>query len=854
MVSDRLGHSHPRKFGDGADGGSTEAVSKQQGDEDQFAVDTWVQLRRGAGELRIQILMHNPRILLDWCSRRLAVPENRGKLKTQSLTAHSILSSFHSTSFPSVQSRHEQQLHGSASPPILECDTVVLDGKIAETANVLETLNSSAGANQGGQSSSQGGITNKGNSRGGRHLFDVYGQRDYSIHRSASWPELEQSRHVIVSTPPGQIPLDEVMSSVENQFCYSFSVCYSQKLPSLKVVDMKGGLYEISSGPQTSELMNLSLQQDLLYSLIREGIQRERWRMQLQVCSQLREALVCPPPFRSFLGYHRGSGGRAGVRVAGRATPPAIPWADLIASGIPVSLNAPELEKKCQPNAGVQVEGRIAFDRSTLLGMQLRNMRATVSSVSVTKEIKFRGGFEIDCAVYHIRVEFPATRESWIVLRRYRDFRELYASLPSNLSPLMAPLPPKSWRSLSSLTMTPEFLEDRRVGLDKVLRRLLIVASEEEDVSIVPELLSNFLGIRVRRRGDNVAEEFCECDLGLGSEGGSGGSSNITVQPFFEVFLPQSQPISLSISTHFRLIMWLVLSGAARRASCWKGLPYSSLASCVCKDVWASLNGSPEEWDSAALHFDAIDVDVNRTYVKCDEERETLRRVLRGFALHAPSVGYCQAMNFVALFLLRTSGPPSGCIDKDDWNEPIAFLLLESIALDVVPEYWEGINSMTRVQADLQLLRRLADTRIPALLSHLDATGLPLELLACDWLLNLFCRLLPPLTVMRVWSLLLLEGSEVLVFTALAILQLVETSILESLAPSASATADAINAMAAAMHDADELVELAVREKGLFFSQKGLRFRVQLAKDGVYDQRELQQQSNSSAVESTDGC
>ncbi len=59
--------------------------------------------------------------------------------------------------------------------------------------------------------------------------------------------------------------------------------------------------------------------------------------------SQLREALECAPPFRAFLGSHRGSGGRAGVRVAGKATPPEIPLADLIISGIPASLNAPEV-------------------------------------------------------------------------------------------------------------------------------------------------------------------------------------------------------------------------------------------------------------------------------------------------------------------------------------------------------------------------------------------------------------------------------------------------------------------------------------------------------------------------------
>ncbi len=66
---------------------------------------------------------------------------------------------------------------------------------------------------------------------------------------------------------------------------------------------------------------------------------------------------------------------------------------------------------------------------------------------------------------------------------------------------------------------------------------------------------------------------FCEHDLNLRSEGSCSSStnSNITagVQPLSleDFFLPWSQPISLSISTHFRLIMWLVLSGAAQRAS-----------------------------------------------------------------------------------------------------------------------------------------------------------------------------------------------------------------------------------------------------------------------------------------------
>jgi Rab-GTPase-TBC domain len=89
-----------------------------------------------------------------------------------------------------------------------------------------------------------------------------------------------------------------------------------------------------------------------------------------------------------------------------------------------------------------------------------------------------------------------------------------------------------------------------------------------------------------------------------------------------------------------------------------------------------------------------------------------------------------QAMNFVALFLLRTARGREG---------PTFWLLL-SLATDVAPQYWEGATSLARLRGDLAVLRGLVGARMPALLAHLDAIGLPLELLACDWVLSLFCR------------------------------------------------------------------------------------------------------------------
>ncbi len=255
LVSDRLSHRYPRKCGGGADGGATDDELPKYQDED-VVVDTWVKLRRGAGELRIQILMHKPRVVLNWYCQLASGPENnREKLKP----TNSFLP-FQPTSYPSVmQSPH---VLGSDSHIALECKTIYLDGKLTTMAyDVSSAVNSgtgSANASHGEQQSpSSLGSTNKG---------PMY------------WPELMQSNQVIVSTPPGQIPLHEIMTSVEERFCYSFSIFYSKMLSSCKSVSPnEEPLCEFSkSRMNNSAFQDIELELDLLYSSISEGIQRDR--------------------------------------------------------------------------------------------------------------------------------------------------------------------------------------------------------------------------------------------------------------------------------------------------------------------------------------------------------------------------------------------------------------------------------------------------------------------------------------------------------------------------------------------------------------------------------------------------
>lgn len=57
---------------------------------------------------------------------------------------------------------------------------------------------------------------------------------------------------------------------------------------------------------------------------------------------------------------------------------------------------------------------------------------------------------------------------------------------------------------------------------------------------------------------------------------------------------------------------------------------------------WCRRGGSAKDYARAALAFETIRSDVNRTNVSSSAERERMRRVLRAFALKEGRTGYCQ--------------------------------------------------------------------------------------------------------------------------------------------------------------------------------------------------------------------
>ncbi|CAM8923512.1 unnamed protein product [Rhodiola kirilowii] len=158
-----------------------------------------------------------------------------------------------------------------------------------------------------------------------------------------------------------------------------------------------------------------------------------------------------------------------------------------------------------------------------------------------------------------------------------------------------------------------------------------------------------------------------------------------------------------------------------------------------------------------------IEKDLPRTFpghpALNENGRDSLRRVLWAYALHNPSVGYCQAMNFFAGLLLLMM------------PEENAFWSL----VGIIDDYFDGYFSedMIESQVDQLVFEELMRERFPKLVNHLDYLGVQVAWISAPWFLSIFVNMLPWESVLRVWDVLLFEGNRVMLFrTALALMEL----------------------------------------------------------------------------------
>lgn len=189
-----------------------------------------------------------------------------------------------------------------------------------------------------------------------------------------------------------------------------------------------------------------------------------------------------------------------------------------------------------------------------------------------------------------------------------------------------------------------------------------------------------------------------------------------------------------------------------------------------------------------------------------------LRRVLQAFAVHNPSIGYCQSLNFIAGLLLLF-------LDED---EEKAFVLLNVVTSEHLP----GTHGVALEGANIDIAVLMASIKesLPGVWAKLDDQSTPgiggpvrlptVSLATTAWFMSLFVGTLPIESVLRVWDCLFFEGSKTLFRVALAIFKAGEQRIKSINDP--MEIFQVVQSMPRGMVDANNLMECCFRKRGGF--------------------------------------
>ncbi|KAF5405096.1 TBC domain protein [Paragonimus heterotremus] len=183
-----------------------------------------------------------------------------------------------------------------------------------------------------------------------------------------------------------------------------------------------------------------------------------------------------------------------------------------------------------------------------------------------------------------------------------------------------------------------------------------------------------------------------------------------------------------------------------------------------------------------------------------EKDKAALQQVLLAYARWNKRVGYCQGFNVIAATIL----------DVTNRDEKEAFKIMVYLIDYVLPESYFAQN-LQALSVDIAVFRHLLQIRLPRLAAHLDrlqykaaleindrlgrpsidaseffagrAQGLyepPLmNVYAIQWFLTLFTTCLAPDAILRIWDSILLEGSEVVLRTAVVIMEFLASRLLK---------------------------------------------------------------------------
>ncbi|KAF0726451.1 hypothetical protein Ae201684_015339 [Aphanomyces euteiches] len=233
----------------------------------------------------------------------------------------------------------------------------------------------------------------------------------------------------------------------------------------------------------------------------------------------------------------------------------------------------------------------------------------------------------------------------------------------------------------------------------------------------------------------------------------------------------------------WRSTVYFFASGAAALQSQHESTYYLSLE--------AKFDSSPDK--------KLIDADVKRTFADqpfMETSRPALERVLLAFTVHMPDVGYCQSMNFIAARLLVVL------------PEEQTFWVLVILCGQKFSKYY--LRTLQGVHVDGSVLEALMQSRLPRLIHHCHLLDTPVEILAAQWFLPLFCQTFPASTTFRLLDCILVHDSSVVFALVLAHLRLASPGLLKT--KDYMAFTNSLRQLEAGLYDVEHLLEMAAKE------------------------------------------
>lgn len=183
----------------------------------------------------------------------------------------------------------------------------------------------------------------------------------------------------------------------------------------------------------------------------------------------------------------------------------------------------------------------------------------------------------------------------------------------------------------------------------------------------------------------------------------------------------------------------------------------------------SEISLGPEEVDEDLRR--TIEKDISRTRVGWLNAgmHDSLRRVLLRYAAHNPAIGYCQGMNCIACIFLLLG-----------FDEGDAFLGLRYM-VEVVCTDYHSPSLEGYVDGDALVLESLVRKVMPELCGQLTGQDMSLRLMALSHFLTIGSENWPLAAVVRLWDLVLLEGSRAIFASFLALLQRCVPDVLDDL-------------------------------------------------------------------------